>query len=227
MLAIRSAPRDDNGISPAEMVYGSVLALPSAFLDTRSPPAADFIQRLRFAAASVPSVPTRSADVAVDAWVDVALRVCSHVWVRRDAHVKPLEPLYDGPFLVLGRTEKVFQLQMGTRQVAVSVDRLKPVRSEVEVEVQQPRPRGRPPRPHRPDQPPRPRGRPPHPRRPDRPPRPRGRPRRARPASPEPVSQTAADSAVLGGGYAAPRRAPVRAVRLHPRNVKCCMCVRY
>ena len=146
MLSLRSTPRDDNGISPAEMVYGSVLALPSAFVDTRAPPSDDFLQRLRLAAASLPVVPTCSASKSTSSWVDVALQSCSHVWVGRDGHVKPLEPLYDGPFLVMTRSEKTFQLQIGAELQSISIDRLKPVHSDTEVSVQQPRKRGRPPR---------------------------------------------------------------------------------
>ena len=190
MLSLRSTPRDDNGISPAEMVYGSVLALPSAFVDTRAPPSNDFLQQLRLAAASLPVVPTRSASKSTSSWVDDALRSCSHVWVRRDGHVKPLEPLYDGPFLVMTRSEKTFQLQIGAELQTVSIDRLKPVHSDTEVAVQQPRKRGRPPR--QPESsttssPPRkkrgrpPRQRSPPPRRspPAQPVRRRGRPRKA------------------------------------------------
>ena len=180
MLALRSTPRDDNGVSPAEMVYGSVLSLPSAFLDARPPPSADFLQRLRLAAAALPVVPTRSAAVPVAAWMDDALQTCTHVWVRRDGHVKPLEALYDGPFLVMNRSDKVFQLQVGTRLVSVSVDRLKPVRSTLEVEVQQPPRRGRPPAPRQPQ--------PPSARR-------RGRPTK---------SQTTTDVPVLGGEMCRP-----------------------
>ena len=205
MLALRSTPRDDNGVSPAEMVYGSVLAMPSAFVDARQPPAADFLQQLRLAAASIPLVPTRAAANQREVWVDKALQVCTHVWVRRDGHVKPLEPLYDGPFLVLGRADKVFQLQMGTRAVPVSVDRLKPVHSEGDVAVQQPRRRGRPPKspPESPKSPPK------------SPPRKRGRPRKV-------FNQTPTVCAVLGGGCTG---CTSPAIRRQCTRVYCVHCV--
>ena len=209
MLSLRSTPRDDNGISPAEMVYGSVLALPSAFVDTRAPPSNEFLQRLRLAAASLPAVPTCSAAKSTNSWVDDALQNCSHVWVRRDGHVKPLEPLYDGPFLVMTRSEKIFQLQIGAELQTISVDRLKPVHSDTEVSVQQPRKRGRPPRqPRQPeppttDSPPRKkRGRPPRQRSP--PPRCSPPPVRRRGRPPK-VSQSTC-LVDLGGGYAASTR---------------------
>ena len=127
------------------MVYGSSLALPSAFLDARVPPSVDFLQKLRFAVAAVPAAPTNAAAVTVQSWMNPALQACTHVWIRRDGYVKPLEALYDGPFLVMGRSDKVFDVQVGTKLVSVSVDRLKPVQATEEITVQQPRRRGRPP----------------------------------------------------------------------------------
>ena len=66
------------------------------------------------------------------------------MFVRRDGHVPPLEPLYTGPFKVLKREEKTFTIQVGTKTEVVSVDRLKPVLSDGPVEVQLPPRRGRP-----------------------------------------------------------------------------------
>ena len=145
LLSLRAAPRDDTGISPAEHVYGSTLSLPSAFVDARPPPSPDFITRLRLAMAAVPMAPTNTA-AASPSWVDDALKTCTHVWVRRDGHVKPLHALYDGPFLVLDRSDKVFRLQIGVKPVTVSIDRLKPVHSEAPVVPMVPQRRGRPPR---------------------------------------------------------------------------------
>ena len=145
LLSLRVAPRDDTGISPAEHVYGSTLSLPSSFVDARPPPSTDFITRLRMAMAAVPVVPTNTAATS-PSWVDDALETCTHVWVRRDGHVKPLDALYDGPFVVLERSDKVFKLQIGLKPVTVSIDRLKPVHSELPIVPMQPRRRGRPPR---------------------------------------------------------------------------------
>ena len=75
--------------------------------------------------------------------MDGALKTCSHVWLRKDVHVKPLTPLYNGLYMVLSRTEKTFTLQVGTRMQVVSVDRLKPVHAEDDVVVAQLPRRGR------------------------------------------------------------------------------------
>jgi hypothetical protein len=66
--------------------------------------------------------------------------------VRRGGHVTPLQPLYDGPFLVLNRTAKVFTLLMGEKQELISVDRLKPHLGRNEPVPGVPRRRGRPPK---------------------------------------------------------------------------------
>ena len=78
MLALRCAPLEDNGVSPAQMVYGSVLSLPSPFLDTRQPPSDDFLHQLRMASAALPVVATNSAATPRTAWLDDALSTCSH-----------------------------------------------------------------------------------------------------------------------------------------------------
>ena len=68
-----------------------------------------------------------------------------YVFVRRGAPGPPLLPLYDGPYKVTAKSPKVFELQLGTRQEKVSVDRLKPCLSS-EVSLAAPPRRGSPPR---------------------------------------------------------------------------------
>ena len=48
------------------------------------------------------------------------------MFVRRDGHVPPLAPLYDGHYAVLDRTPQYFTIQMGDRREVVSTGRLKP-----------------------------------------------------------------------------------------------------
>ena len=54
------------------------------------------------------------------------------VFVRDDASKPPLSPLYRGPYRVLQHSEKLF-VQIGDKSDSVSVDRLKPVISSVQV----------------------------------------------------------------------------------------------
>ena len=115
--------------------------------------------------------------------IPAELSSCPMVFIRKDGHVAPLAPLYEGPYKVLSRSLKTFQLQVGKRVEVVSVQRLKPAfTADDEAPVEPPR-RGRPPRqpPPVPPDPPRRRGRPPRqpPPAPPDPPRRRGRPRKA------------------------------------------------
>ena len=59
-----------------------------------------------------------------------ALLSAKFVFVREDASIPSLAPLYRGPYLVLERREKFFRLQVGARTDVVFVDCLKPVFSD-------------------------------------------------------------------------------------------------
>ena len=58
--------------------------------------------------------------------IPAALAHTSHVFLRVDAVRRPLTTPYDGPFSVLSRSPKTFNILKGNREVTVSVDRLKP-----------------------------------------------------------------------------------------------------
>lgn len=59
-------------------------------------------------------------------FVSQALREATHVLVRIDAHRRPLDPLYSGPYEVLERFDKYFVIRINNREETVSIDRLKP-----------------------------------------------------------------------------------------------------
>ena len=66
------------------------------------------------------------------------------VLICKDGHVAPLAPLYEGPYKVLSRSPKIFQLQVGKRVEVVSVQLLKPAfTADDEAPVEPPR-QGRP-----------------------------------------------------------------------------------
>jgi hypothetical protein len=48
------------------------------------------------------------------------------VYVRKGGQLSPLEQPYSGPYRVLERGPKFFRLDIGGKQTAVSVERLKP-----------------------------------------------------------------------------------------------------
>ena len=59
-------------------------------------------------------------------FITAELSSCPMVFIPKDGHVAPLDPLYEGPYKVLSRSLKTFQLQVGKRVDVVSVQRLKP-----------------------------------------------------------------------------------------------------
>jgi hypothetical protein len=62
MLGLRAAPKEDCGISSAEMVYGKALTLPGDFLETSTPPAGSFLQQLRERITRFQPPPTRPVE---------------------------------------------------------------------------------------------------------------------------------------------------------------------
>ncbi|GFQ77430.1 retrovirus-related Pol polyprotein from transposon 412 [Trichonephila clavata] len=59
-------------------------------------------------------------------FVHPALETCSHVFMRHDVVKKPLQTPYDGPYLVLKRTEKMFTIEKNGKQATINIDCFKP-----------------------------------------------------------------------------------------------------
>jgi hypothetical protein len=140
LLGLRVAPKEDSGISSAELTYGAPLSLPGQFITAEEPPPAGFVEKLR----SAP--PTRQPTYAkMAAQPPAALMAAKFVYIRRGGVVPPLEPLYLGPYQVLDNWPKVFRLAIVGRAESVSIDRLKPHLGTADMLPQRPPPRGRPP----------------------------------------------------------------------------------
>ena len=59
-------------------------------------------------------------------YVPAALATASHVYLRVDTQRATLTPPYDGPYKVLGRYEKNFDVEVNGEKKRISIDRLKP-----------------------------------------------------------------------------------------------------
>ena len=57
---------------------------------------------------------------------DNSLSSASHVFVRHVAVRKPLQQPYGGPYLILGRSDRFYTLDLNGHTATVSIDRLKP-----------------------------------------------------------------------------------------------------
>jgi hypothetical protein len=145
LLGLRAASKEDAGVSSAELVYGSPLTLPGQFLEARDPPVEDFLQRLQRVVQGS-SLPTRPlAGKATSSSIPAGLMEAVYIYVRRDGQRPPLAQLDEGPCAVISRGEKTFKLQVGPRELVVSIDRLKPHLGSASLQVVVPAARGRPP----------------------------------------------------------------------------------
>ncbi len=54
------------------------------------------------------------------------LQTCNHVFVRQDAVRRPLQPPYNGPYLVVERKDNTFKILVKGKPVWVTINRLKP-----------------------------------------------------------------------------------------------------
>jgi hypothetical protein len=144
LMGNRAAPKDDTGISSAELVYGCSMMLPGE-LQVPSPPISD-------GGLAAPSLPpphdTRLAwqrrHLGGGKRLPQLLQQAEYCYIRRGYCGKPLAPVYSGPYKVLRRSLKYFVLEVGDEDQSHSVDRLKPHMGTSPVSPAQPPRRGRP-----------------------------------------------------------------------------------
>lgn len=113
LLGIRATLKKDFNFSPAEMLYGTTLSLPAQLITPLPVPTdiSDYVFRLKQFMSSLSPAITRPQHTTTHMPQD--LFKCTHVFVRRDAVKKPLEPPYDGPYPVISRQNHYFKLYRG------------------------------------------------------------------------------------------------------------------
>jgi hypothetical protein len=144
LLGLRPAPKEDSAVSSAEMVLGDPQVLPGQPLTAGELPPSQRSYRDGLLGGPTRHVPTRPLPPA-QAGLPAALAACTSVYIRRGGALPLFAPLYAGSYSVLERGEKVFRLQVGDREEAVSVDRLKHHTGAEPVQLAAPPRRGRPP----------------------------------------------------------------------------------
>jgi hypothetical protein len=130
LLGLHASPHEEDNISPAQAVFGTPIVLPGQFLEENANfDESDFYKKFSKAVRAAEIIPTRHnvarAQRAPEELPADLLRA-TVVLVHQDAHVLPLELLYDSPFCVLIRSRDFFQLQIGSRTDMVSTSNLKP-----------------------------------------------------------------------------------------------------
>lgn len=126
LLGIRTTLKEDIQCTAAELVYGTTLRIPGDFIQPSTDQVEDpasYVSRLKRHMNKISATPTRVQQRT--SYIDNKLFQASHVYVRHDAVRRPLQPTYDGPFLVLSRNKKCFKIARNGRTDFVSIDRLK------------------------------------------------------------------------------------------------------
>ncbi|GBN50759.1 hypothetical protein AVEN_44322-1 [Araneus ventricosus] len=127
ILGIRTSLKMYIGSSAAELVYGTNPRLHEEFFSSVSGPKIhqEFLTTLREHFREIQ--PKQTSDHSGRLFsVHRNLSNASHVFVRQDMVKRTLRQPYDGPFTVLARKPKFFQLQIGLQKKWISTDRLKP-----------------------------------------------------------------------------------------------------
>lgn len=120
LLGLRSSPKEDSGISSAELVYGIPLSLPGEFLSVGEPPPEAFAEHLR-ATTFLPTRPVPRTTGKTSLGVST-----SHVYVKRGNKQNTLNTVFMGPYAVVEKRPKYWIIDLGGRHESTTVDRLKP-----------------------------------------------------------------------------------------------------
>ena len=128
LLGLRSMYKEDLQACTAELDYGTALCLPGQFFDPHSHEptglTSDLVTKLKQTMRSLKATPTKLQSRPV--YINKALDSCTHVFIRQDQVLKRLDMPYKGPYRVLTRADKYFELDLDGRRDTVSLDRLKP-----------------------------------------------------------------------------------------------------
>ena len=110
------------------MVYGITLRLPGEFFHTQrhTTQSPDPVNSSEDHDAETPATFSLQTSVRTS-HVHSDLTACSYVFMRHDTMKKPLQPPFDGPYLVLNQTNKHFTLDFaGKKKVVLSTDWIQP-----------------------------------------------------------------------------------------------------
>lgn len=129
LLGIRNSFKEDLGFSSAQLVYGQDLRLPGElivkFSDVSEFHPASFVTKLRSCFNAIKPVQVKNKRKK-DIFIHPSLKNCSHVFLRDDSVKTGLKSPYFGPFKVIKRSDKFFEIEIKNKISNVSIDRLKP-----------------------------------------------------------------------------------------------------
>lgn len=131
LLGMRSALKEDLQCSPAELVYGEPLRLPGEFITQSGNPSlsedtSSLVTQLKHFMSNLQPTPASRHGPQKSVFVSKTLESSSHVFLRDDSVRPSLKPPYSGPYKVVSRGDKTITITIGSKNVTVSIDRLKP-----------------------------------------------------------------------------------------------------
>lgn len=138
LLSHRNLVKEDIGVTPAQMVFGSSLTLPGELVHSGKINADmnEFVQILQEAMREIrPTQVRRHGQQGTYLPKDIA--TSSHVFLRVDKLKPALCPPYTGPHRVVERKGRYFIIELNGRESKVSIDRLKPAAVFVQPEHMQ------------------------------------------------------------------------------------------
>ena len=131
LMALRNSPKEDlKGFTPNDFVLGQPIRLPGEFFDentdTDIPCDPDsIVTKFGHYVTSLRFMPPRKNKRKSYLEKALFLPETTHVYVRNDSHRHPLQPTYQGPYKIISKNPKYFELDLRRGIDKVSIDRLK------------------------------------------------------------------------------------------------------
>jgi cleavage and polyadenylation specificity factor subunit 1 len=111
LLGLRAQPREDNGLFPAEAVFGASIVLPYELLQTEEISVDSIIKTFpKTLDAPASSLPRHNSGVQLPSKLPAELFSAPLIWVHRGGVVPPLHPLYDSSYAVLRHGPRSFTI---------------------------------------------------------------------------------------------------------------------
>lgn len=126
LMGLRSTFKPELEACPAEMLYGTTIKLPGDFFEQANTEemTTDFAKNLCNIMNDLR--PVAASHHSNDKYfVQTELAQCTHVFLRDDAVRKPLKTPFDGPYRVIKRDDKTFDIDIKGKINKVSIDRIK------------------------------------------------------------------------------------------------------
>lgn len=141
LLAHRNIVKEDIGVCPSQLVYGTALTLPGELVQPceQFEGQSDFVKDLQSAMNEIRPTSVVHHDNR-DAYIPKDLATSSHVWARVDKVKPALCAPYTGPHRVIERQNKYYIIDVNNKRYKISVDRIKPATlcSRVDKKIGQP-----------------------------------------------------------------------------------------